>query len=135
MDIVRVSQVAALVKTTDAPQGKETELEMLATGEIILPDLKPDESVELFVVYEGSYTEFDYRVRPLAYLPKTCRSLTCNRSRQPLPTAWIIQTTSLFLQIMSKLQCLCSLQNQLSLERLGKQDFCLSVSVCMLEQH
>lgn len=69
---MRVSQVAALVKTTDAQQEKEIELEMLATGEIILPDLKPDESVELFVVYEGSYTEFDYRVRPLAYLRKTC---------------------------------------------------------------
>ncbi|KAG1058998.1 hypothetical protein G6F42_028462 [Rhizopus arrhizus] len=36
---------------------------MLATGEIILPDLKPDESVEMFVVYEGSYTEFDYRIK------------------------------------------------------------------------
>lgn len=65
MEIVHVSKVSALIKSTNAEEekGQETELDMLATGEIILPDLKPNESVELFVVYEGSYTEFDYRVR------------------------------------------------------------------------
>ncbi|CAO3645018.1 unnamed protein product [Mucor fragilis] len=63
MDIVQVSKVSALVKTTEAPEETEAELEMLATGEIILPDLKPAESIELFVVYEGSYTEFDYRIK------------------------------------------------------------------------
>lgn len=38
-------------------------LDMLETGEIVLPDLEPENALEIFVIYEGSYTEFDYRVK------------------------------------------------------------------------
>ncbi|KAI8636445.1 Cullin family-domain-containing protein [Parasitella parasitica] len=58
MEIVRVSKVSAII---DAERG--IELDMLETGEIVLPDLKPNESIELFVVYEGSFTEYDYRIK------------------------------------------------------------------------
>ncbi|CEP10929.1 hypothetical protein [Parasitella parasitica] len=58
MEIVRVSKVSAIV---DAK--RDVELDMLETGEIVLPDLKPNEFIELFVVYEGSFAEFDYRIK------------------------------------------------------------------------
>jgi hypothetical protein len=69
MEISKVSQVSAvLTRDTDKEQVEEMQLDMLETGEIVLPDLKTKDIIELFVVYEGPYTEFDYRVcrpRPL----------------------------------------------------------------------
>ena len=43
-------------------EAKEVQLDMLETGEISLIDLEPKQILELFVIYEGPYTEFDYRV-------------------------------------------------------------------------
>ena len=35
---------------------------MLETGEIILPTCEPEQNLHILVAYEGSYTEFEYRV-------------------------------------------------------------------------
>lgn len=64
MEISKVSQVSAvLVCNANKMQAEEMQLDMRDTGEIVLPDMNPNDNIELFVVYEGPYTEFDYRVR------------------------------------------------------------------------
>lgn len=37
-------------------------MDVLETGEIVLIDLEPNQLLEIFIVYDGPYTEFDYRV-------------------------------------------------------------------------
>lgn len=61
MKISNVSKVNAVL-TQKGTEEKKVELDMLESGEIVLMDLSPDETLELFVMYEGPYTEFDYRV-------------------------------------------------------------------------
>lgn len=61
MTISNVSKVSAILKRQDK-QEEVIELDMLETGEIILVDLNKNDHLELFVMYEGPYTEFDYRV-------------------------------------------------------------------------
>lgn len=61
MIISQVSKVNAILNQ-DTEKEKALELEMLETGEIVLPDLDQNDFIELFVLYEGAYTEFDYRV-------------------------------------------------------------------------
>lgn len=63
MAISQTSKVPALLKRDEDSEKEELQLEMLETGEIILPDLAKSSHLELFVTYEGPYTEFDYRVR------------------------------------------------------------------------
>ena len=41
---------------------KSLELDMLETGEIVLPTCEPEQNLQILVPYEGSYTEFEYRV-------------------------------------------------------------------------
>jgi co-chaperonin GroES (HSP10) len=62
MEISKVSQVSAVLTRSTTEQVEEIQLDMLETGEIVLPDLNAQDIIELFVVYEGPYTEFDYRV-------------------------------------------------------------------------
>lgn len=38
-------------------------MDVLETGEIVLIDLEPNQLLEIFIVYDGPYTEFDYRVK------------------------------------------------------------------------
>ncbi|KAG0746394.1 hypothetical protein G6F57_006570 [Rhizopus arrhizus] len=57
--IVQLSKVAGLLHSDG--EAKEVQLDMLETGEISLIDLEPKQILELFVIYEGPYTEFDYR--------------------------------------------------------------------------
>lgn len=57
MTISQMPKVSAILN-----HDQEVELDMLETGEIILVDLDKNDFLELFVMYEGPYTEFDYRV-------------------------------------------------------------------------
>jgi hypothetical protein len=61
MVISQVSKLDAILIQSDKEE-KALELDMLETGEIILPVLNENDQLELLVVYEGPYTEFDYRV-------------------------------------------------------------------------
>ncbi|RCI03830.1 hypothetical protein CU098_007459 [Rhizopus stolonifer] len=61
MEITKVPQVSAIVIRDQ--QEEQIELNMSENGEIALPDLAPHEQIELFAVYEGPYTEFDYRIK------------------------------------------------------------------------
>ncbi|KAI9499327.1 trafficking protein particle complex subunit 10 [Zychaea mexicana] len=45
----------------DAP--RTLELDMLESGEIVLPECEPNQTLGLLVEYEGSYTEFEYRIK------------------------------------------------------------------------
>lgn len=62
MTISKVEKVLGILR-----QGTEeetaVELNMLENGEIELVDLDKHGFLELFVMYEGPYTEFDYRVK------------------------------------------------------------------------
>ncbi|OAD74957.1 hypothetical protein PHYBLDRAFT_186589, partial [Phycomyces blakesleeanus NRRL 1555(-)] len=42
---------------------KKHELEILDSGEIVLPDCEADHELEIYVAYEGLYTEYEYRVK------------------------------------------------------------------------
>lgn len=61
MEIIHVAKVSAILSRHEGQQ-EELELDMLESNEIRLPDLNPHDKLELFVEYEGPYTEFDYRV-------------------------------------------------------------------------
>ncbi|KAI8982642.1 Cullin family-domain-containing protein [Pilobolus umbonatus] len=62
MEISHVPKVKATL-TNEEDEMEEFSLDMLGKGEIQLPDLKPNNTLKLYVLYEGPYTEFDYRVR------------------------------------------------------------------------
>lgn len=61
MVIAHNEKVSVLLNEGDKEQ-QQFELDILETGEIALPDLAKNSTLELFVTYEGPYTEFDYRV-------------------------------------------------------------------------
>lgn len=64
MEIIRVSKVSAcLTRPPEVQDTEELELDMSDSGEISLPNLDAQDKLELFVEYEGPYTEFDYRVK------------------------------------------------------------------------
>lgn len=60
MTISHASKVTAVLTHQDKEE--EIELDMLETGEVVLVDLDKNDHLEIFVMYEGPYTEFDYRV-------------------------------------------------------------------------
>lgn len=60
MEIIQVPKVSAILRRNDTSE--ELELDIIDSGEIQLPDLNAHDKLELFVEYEGPYTEFDYRV-------------------------------------------------------------------------
>ncbi|KAG2194871.1 hypothetical protein INT47_002665 [Mucor saturninus] len=62
MTISQMPKVSALLNHGEDEE-KEIELDMLETGEVILVDLDKNDHLELFVMYEGPYTEFDYRIK------------------------------------------------------------------------
>ncbi|KAI9318228.1 trafficking protein particle complex subunit 10 [Dichotomocladium elegans] len=61
-EILKTETIAAKI-TREAGESDTLELEMLETGEIILPDCEPNEIIDLLVPYEGSYTDSEYRVK------------------------------------------------------------------------
>lgn len=67
MVIAHNEKVSALLDEGDKEQ-QQLELDILETGEIALPDLAKNSTLELFVTYEGPYTEFDYRVMYTCFL-------------------------------------------------------------------
>jgi hypothetical protein len=62
LEITKTDKVPAKLTTKDGDI-KELELEMNDNKLILLPHCEAHEELELFVVYEGPYTEFDYRVK------------------------------------------------------------------------
>ncbi|OBZ90744.1 Trafficking protein particle complex subunit 10 [Choanephora cucurbitarum] len=62
MEITMTSHLNAILSSPDQ-EDRQLELTMSETGNISLPDLAPHTRLELFVLYEGSYTEFDYRIK------------------------------------------------------------------------
>jgi hypothetical protein len=120
MVISQTEKVHALINQDEKEQ-QEIELDILETGEITLPDLAKNSILELFVTYEGPYTEFDYRVKYYYCLRESIIiNHTLNRSKQPSHIKSMTKIINLFLLILLKLQFLYSLQNQLYLEKLGK---------------
>ncbi|KAI8089523.1 trafficking protein particle complex subunit 10 [Halteromyces radiatus] len=69
LEIINTNKVPAKFKTHSGDI-KQLELDMQEDGHIILPACDAHEELELAIIYEGSYTEFDYRV-------KTTVSYTC----------------------------------------------------------
>ncbi|KAI8148730.1 trafficking protein particle complex subunit 10, partial [Fennellomyces sp. T-0311] len=59
--IVKTGKVPATLQA-DTEQ-KTLELEMLESGEILLPSCEAEKTLELLVEYEGAYTEFEYRIK------------------------------------------------------------------------
>ncbi|KAG0193308.1 hypothetical protein DFQ28_005751, partial [Apophysomyces sp. BC1034] len=62
LEIVKTGKIQAVIKNQDGTSS-ETDLDILETGEIALPDSDANQTLELLVVYEGPYTEFEYRVK------------------------------------------------------------------------
>ncbi|ORZ25693.1 trafficking protein particle complex subunit 10 [Absidia repens] len=62
LDIVNTGKVFAKLKKKNADI-EEMELDMQDTKHILLPACEAHDELELFVVYEGSYPEFDYRLK------------------------------------------------------------------------
>ncbi|KAI7848995.1 trafficking protein particle complex subunit 10 [Circinella umbellata] len=64
--ILKTDKVQAVIQTSSQDNennSKTLELDMLETGEIILPACEPEQNLQLLVAYEGSYTEFEYRLK------------------------------------------------------------------------
>ncbi|KAI8340503.1 trafficking protein particle complex subunit 10 [Chlamydoabsidia padenii] len=62
LEITKMDKVPATLKTKNGDV-REMELEMNDDKQIILPPLQDFDLLELLVVYEGPYTEYDYRVK------------------------------------------------------------------------
>ncbi|KAI9486248.1 MAG: trafficking protein particle complex subunit 10 [Benjaminiella poitrasii] len=62
LNIIHTDSVKAVLKRQENEE--KIELKMLeATGEIVLPKLEPLDQLEIFVTYEGPYTDFEYRIK------------------------------------------------------------------------
>ncbi|KAI7870261.1 trafficking protein particle complex subunit 10 [Spinellus fusiger] len=65
LNIIKSEKVRGHLRSTK--DGKEVlqdlELETLETGEIIIPDCDANQVLELFVTYQGPYTEYDYKIK------------------------------------------------------------------------
>lgn len=83
LEITRTDKVPAKLTTKDGDI-KELELTMNENKLILLPPCEAHEELELFVVYEGSYTEFDYRVKLNERVCLGGRRLLCYSSSRPL---------------------------------------------------
>ncbi|KAI9243615.1 trafficking protein particle complex subunit 10 [Phascolomyces articulosus] len=61
--ILKTNKVQATLQGENDEDSKSLKLDMLDSGEIVLPDCEPEQNLELLVEYEGSYTEFEYRMK------------------------------------------------------------------------
>ncbi|KAI7906306.1 trafficking protein particle complex subunit 10 [Cokeromyces recurvatus] len=89
MEIIRTNQVKGILRHNEEEQ-KEIELKMSeTTGEITLPELYPLDQLEVFVKYDGPYTEFDYRIKSTVTYEskedKECKFISSDYVRVTMP--------------------------------------------------